>query len=96
MPGSVTIRLTSAGASPNDVTVKPGGEVEFENEDAVTHLIASDPHPTHEQCPALNVGSIAPGAKATTTMPAQPATCGFHDHLDPENAAFHGTVRVAN
>ena len=62
--------------------------------DAVSHEIASDPHPVHTQCPELNGPVLLTGNSFTATMAGMPETCGFHDHLHPTDTAFQGTITV--
>ncbi len=47
----VVVTITAAGPVPGDVSVPGGGCVTFVNDDAVPHLIDSDPHPLHTDCP---------------------------------------------
>src|SRR4029077_8904789 len=62
-----TITITSAGVSPNAVTVALGGRVLFVNQDTVSHNISSDPHPERDQCPEINqVGFLQPGDSRET------------------------------
>ena len=92
---AATITITAAGASPRDVTVPVGSRVMFVNNDTRSHNMASDPHPTHENCPPLNdVGFIAAGASKATGNLTIARTCGFHDHDLPENSGLQGTIRV--
>ena len=66
----------------------------FVNNDSRAHEPSSNPHPSHTQCPELNIGSIAPGQSRETGTTVGGRTCGFHDHIDPTNASLQGTVQV--
>ena len=56
--------VTDAGIT---ITVYPGTVVTFVNQDSVNHDIASNPHPTHTDCPEINqVGSLTPGQSKQT------------------------------
>jgi hypothetical protein len=88
------ISLAAGGASPHALTVAPGAAVTIMNNDAVSHEIASDPHPVHTQCPELNGPVLLTGNSFTATMAGMPETCGFHDHLHPTDTAFQGTITV--
>src|SRR5262245_43189295 len=77
-PEPNTISLTSAGASPKDITLTGAGKVVFMSADTVQHEIASLPHGAHTDCPMLNGGVLAPGASFTAIFPATPMVCGYH------------------
>src|SRR5438105_2247751 len=65
---ALTITITSAGASPRNLTVTRGSQVTFVNNDTVTHQMYSDPHPEHTDCPEFDsVGNLSPGQTRTTT-----------------------------
>ena len=93
--GGATVAISSSGASPRNVTVVVGAQVTFVNNDGRPHEIASDPHPTHGDCPQINqVGVIQPGNNRQTGNLTTARTCGFHDHGDPSNDALRGTIRI--
>jgi plastocyanin len=92
---TTTITITSAGASPRDITVPAGSRVTFVNNDSQPHDMASDPHPEHTLCnPELNVGFIAPGASGITQNLNTARTCTYHDHNQPTNTSLQGTIRI--
>jgi plastocyanin len=95
-PGpAAVITLTSAGANPQRLTVKPGTQVTFVNNDSIVHQMYSDPHPEHTDCPELDaVGYLAPGQSRQTANLNTPRTCGFHDHLHFENASLRGAIVI--
>ena len=67
----------------------------FVNADSRPHAIVSDPVDLHSQCPALNrVGLIPPGESRESGTLSDRATCGFHDHTDPSDAALKGRIIV--
>lgn len=90
---TTTITITSAGASPRDITVAVGSRVTFVNNDSQPHDMASNPHPEHTDCPAL-VAFVTPGNSATTLNLNTVRTCGFHDHNQPSNTSLQGTIRI--
>ncbi|MET0213090.1 MAG: hypothetical protein ABW292_08810, partial [Vicinamibacterales bacterium] len=53
-PGTSTITITASGVSPRTVTIPAGSRVTFVNNDTRVHDMASDPHPEHTACPAIN------------------------------------------
>jgi plastocyanin len=92
---SATITITAAGVvSPSSVTVAPGQRVTFVNNDTRPHDMASDPHPAHTDCPAVNVGFLQPGQSGTTQNLNTVRTCGFHDHNQDTNTSLQGTIRI--
>jgi plastocyanin len=91
---TTTITLTSSGASPRDITVAVGSRVTFINNDSQPHDMDSNPHPEHTDCPALNVGFIAAGQQGVSQNLNTARTCGFHDHNQPSNTNFQGTIRI--
>jgi plastocyanin len=65
--GGTTITITAAGASPRNLTVPPGTQITFINNDTVAHDMFSDPHPEHTDCPEFDsVGHLAPGTTRQT------------------------------
>src|SRR3990170_1957844 len=94
-PGGPTITITSSGVNPKTMTVTPGSQVTFVNNDSRPHEMTSDPHPTHEDCPELNqVGFLSPRQSRQSGNLVARGTCGFHDHLNDTNASLRGTITV--
>ena len=93
---SATITITSAGVvSPSTVTIRQGGRVTFVNSSSRNHEMASDPHPTHEDCPAMEqVGFLASGQSRTSGNFNTVRTCGFHDHNEPSNTGLQGRITI--
>lgn len=93
---SATITIGSNGvASPNAVTVTQGGRVTFVNNDSRSHDMSSDPHPSHEDCTALEqVGFLSPGQSKTSGNLNTVRVCGFHDHNLPGAAGLQGRLTV--
>src|SRR5262249_15145744 len=89
-PGGTTITITSAGVSPTTLTVRPGTQVTFVNNDNQAHNMLSDPHPEHTDCIELNqVGFLSPGQARQSGNLNTVRTCGFHDHdLPPPSTAI--------
>src|SRR4051794_29111427 len=76
-----TITMTTTGASPKQLTVSPGTRVLFTNNDTQSHMMNSDPHPDHTDCPEINnVGFLTPGQSKETGNLNTIRTCGYHDH----------------
>jgi plastocyanin len=93
---TATITITANGVSPKEVTVAPGSRVTFVNNDSRSHDMASDPHPTHGDCPAIEqgVGFIQTGQTKLTNNLNVVRVCGYHDHNQPDVVALQGTIRV--
>ena len=90
-----TITITSSGVSPKNLLVSPGTQVTFVNSDSRNHEMASDPHPEHTDCQAINtVDLVVPGQSKQTSNLNIVRTCGFHDHQNPEIAALRGTITI--
>lgn len=90
-----TITISATGVSPNAVTIGVGQGVTFVNNDSRGHQIASNPHPSHTDCPAINaLGTVGAGQTKVTDALTTARTCGFHEHGEPSNAAFQGTITI--
>jgi plastocyanin len=93
--GSVTIiTITANGADQRNVTVPLGTRIRWVNSDSRPHHMSSDPHPEHDQCPELNSNLLAPGQQHETNNLVTARTCGFHDHINPDQANLKGTIRI--
>ena len=95
-PSGATITIGTNGAvGPNAVSITTGQSVTFVNNDTRSHEIASNPHPAHTDCPAINaLGVISPGQTKLTNALTTARTCGFHDHQDPSNGSLQGTITI--
>ena len=95
VPTITTITITENGVDLSNVRISVGQQVRFVNNGSSVHEIASDRHPFHTQCPAINaVGSLGPGGSKLTSTFTVPGTCGFHDHRDPFNGSVQGTIVI--
>ncbi|MGD9903433.1 MAG: hypothetical protein AB7U83_08175 [Vicinamibacterales bacterium] len=93
---TATITIGADGrVSPSTVTIAVGGRVTFVNNHNRNHDMSSDPHPSHEDCPAMDqVGFLTPGQSRTSGNFTTARRCGFHDHNEPSNAGLVGTIVV--
>ena len=66
----------------------------FVNNDSRAHEPSSNPHPSHTQCPELNIGSLAPGQSRESGADGRWTHVRLHDHLDSTNAAMQGTIQM--
>jgi plastocyanin len=95
-PSGATITIGGNGAiSPTSVTINPGESVTFVNNHNIPHNMASDPHPAHGDCPAINaLGVISASSSKLTNALTTSRSCSFHDHNDPDNGALKGTITI--
>ena len=94
-PSGATITISASGVNPSSVSITTGQSVTFVNSDSRWHEIASDPHPAHTNCPSINaLGTIGAGQTRLTNSFSTTATCGFHDHGDPDNNSLKGTITI--
>jgi hypothetical protein len=57
--------------------------------------MASNPHPEHTDCPAINsVGFLSPGQSGTTGNLNTARTCGYHDHNRDSDTSLQGTITI--
>ena len=90
------ITISSSGiVSPAELVVPPGTRVLFINSDGRPHDMTSDQHPDHLECPPINsVGLLTPGQSRETGNLVVVRTCGFHDHLNPDDARLRGQIVI--
>jgi hypothetical protein len=94
-PSGATITISNGAVSPSSVTISAGQSVTFVNNDSRGREISSDPHPTHSNCPQVNaLGLLSPGQTRETNAFPTARTCGFHDHIDPDNPALRGSIVI--
>lgn len=90
------VTITSQGVDPTNFSVPVGTTVSFQNQDSVGHWIASNPHPSHSGLPGFDaLATTEPGGAYSYTF-TKAGTWGYHDHGDPSNAKFTGSVTVTN
>lgn len=104
-PGATVIHMDENGFSPEEITVRVGETIIFENTGSELHWPASDDHPSHtnynhtsteEHCaPGAEAGfdaceGIAPG-QSWSFNPDRQGTFSYHDHLWSQ---FEGTLHV--
>jgi plastocyanin len=95
-PSGATITIGANGVSPAAVTISVGQSVTFVNNDTRNHEIASNPHPAHGSCPAIErgLGTLTPGQTKLTQGFAGAGTCSFHDHLNDTNQSLQGSITI--
>jgi plastocyanin len=93
--GGPTVVITPEGVVPKTLTVAPGSQVTFVNNDSQHHNMYSNPHPEHTDCPEFDsVGFLAPGQRRQTSNLNIVRTCGYHDHDDAQNAKWLGNIVI--
>jgi plastocyanin len=95
-PIGATITIGANGAvSPASVTINQGESVTFVNNHNRDHQMASDPHPNHTDCPAINaLATLGSGQSRATNALTTSRTCGFHDHLNDTNNNLRGNIII--
>src|SRR5215469_2606401 len=91
-----TITISNNVVTPKNIKVARGSQVTFVNNDNQPHMINSDPHPDHTDCPEINqVGFLNPGeSRQTGNMISNRSVCGFHDHNLPNVAGLQGSITI--
>ena len=84
------VSFTGSGFTPQSVTITVGDTIRWTNSSTDYVELASDPHPTHTNYPALNLGIVNPG-NTTTLSFSTAGSYGYHNHL---NSSHIGTVIV--
>jgi len=93
-PSGATMTILSNGTlSPSSVDINVGQSVTVINQDTRNHELASDPHPSHVDCPQFDV-LTTPGQTKISNALTTAKTCGIHDHLDSSNVNLLGQIRV--
>jgi plastocyanin len=93
-PVSYTVKLTYDGLSPAMLSIHPGDTVTLVNKTDALFWPASNPHPTHTDCPGFDaLRGLANGESYSLTF-TRVQTCGYHNHLDPANSTMWGTITV--
>ena len=91
-----TITINNSTVTPKNIVVARGSQVTFVNNDNQSHMMNSDPHPDHTDCPEINsVGFLSPGqSRQTGNMTSNRTVCGFHDHDLPNVAGLQGSITI--
>lgn len=81
VPPAQTIVMKNITFYPGRITAKPGSTWTEDNEDSATHNVATDGTNPEK----LKAADVAPGKKATFTMPTKPGTyhlvCNYHPSM---------------
>jgi len=94
-PSATTFVIKNGQVSPKTMTVSRGTQVTMVNSDAQSHLMVSEPHPEHTDCPELDQNGFLDAGQSRQSGNLNIArNCGFHDHGDPENKGLQGTITI--
>ncbi|MCC6934250.1 MAG: hypothetical protein IT406_00940 [Candidatus Yanofskybacteria bacterium] len=93
-PKSYIIRITQDGPTPKSLTVHTGDSVSIINATDALYWPASDPHPSHTNCPGFDAKRGLQRGDGYTLTFSEKRTCGYHNHVDPANASQRGTIIV--
>ena len=64
---ATTITISNSVVTPKNIKVARGSQVTFINNDNQSHMMNSDPHPDHTDCPEINsVGVLSAGQQRQT------------------------------
>jgi plastocyanin len=91
---TTTINISGAGISQQQVRIEVGQQVQFANGSSRNVDIESDPHNVHNLCPPVNIGTMTPGQSRTSSTFTVRGTCSYHDHTNPDDSRFRGTILV--
>jgi len=92
---AITVTINAVGVTPKQLMVSPGTRVLFTNNDTTSREMESDPHPEHTDCPEINnIGFISPGQTKETGNLNTIRTCGYHDHLAPDDLRYRGQIVI--
>jgi len=92
LPAQVSI--TKAGFAPATISIKAGTQVTWTNSDDQPHQVAADPHPKNDSIPGLDSDTTLLAGDSFSFTFEKPDTYTYHDHLNPLNATWQGTVIV--
>lgn len=90
IPVEILITITPNGFVPDGITITTGTKITWVNKSSSEANISSDPHPTHTNYSALNLGNVGNNGSLSLIFP-KAGRFGYHNHLNP---AQHGTIVV--
>jgi plastocyanin len=82
LPDGADIVYTGYSFTPDDIAVESGGTVTIINEASEDLEFVSDPYPSTDANPELNIGTIASGESKSFTITKKGAW-GYHNYLSP-------------
>jgi plastocyanin len=89
-----TVRISSAGLNPPEITVKVGDRVTFINNDVQAHDVAGGPDIAHPDCREIDaVGFLVTGQSRQTAPLPDARVCDYHDHSN-HDPIFNGRIVI--
>ncbi|MBI2056486.1 MAG: cupredoxin domain-containing protein [Candidatus Sungbacteria bacterium] len=88
---SFTIKMDETGFRPQDIEIKQGDTVVFENTGKKPHWPASNIHPSHQIFPEFDPKKEILSEEKWSFTFYKKGEWRFHDHLDPQ---FSGSIQV--
>jgi len=89
--GMVTVRYTTTGFQPAQLTVPIGTMVEFVNQSKTAMWVASNVHPEHEILPTFDQFKEVPKGQSYMYTFDTKGSWAYHDHINP---SFEGVITV--
>lgn len=93
-PTTALVSITSSGLSPATITIKAGTQLTWTNNDSKPHQPAADPHPLHNSIAGFDSDTILQSGDSLSFKFETPGTYTYHDHLNPLNKHYQGTIIV--
>jgi len=91
---SAQVSITSSGFTPATIAIKAGTQIIWTDNDTAPHQIAADPHPKHDSIPGFDsTVTLLAGDSFAFTFETKD-TYTYHDHLNPLDPKYRGTVIV--
>jgi hypothetical protein len=82
-PRQYTIKITSNGFSPDELTIRKNDIVDFINEDTSAHWPASNPHPIHDIYSQFDPRTVIQPHQTWSFTVGRVGEWHYHDHLVP-------------
>ena len=94
IPATASVSITAGGLSPATITIRVGTQLTWTNNDSASHQPAADPHPLNNSIEGFDSDTtLLPGDSLSFTF-EKAGTYTYHDHLNPLNKKYQGTVVV--
>lgn len=93
-PPTAQIKISKSGLSPQTITISAGTVLTWTNSDNKPHQPAADPHPLNNSIDGFDGDILLQEGDSLSFTFETPGTYSIHDHLNPLNAKFQGTVVV--
>ncbi len=88
------VTFTKDGLSPASITIASGTQVIWTNTDDAPHQTAPDPHPSHDSVEGFDPNVTLQKGEAFAFTFETAGTYTYHDHLNPLDTRWQGTIIV--